>query len=215
MHESLFLGYLNRKMGFEVGMRVRVINQRTYKSFDLIDSTGSIRDINGSRIRVTLDGIRNPNSSYGSFYFTPGELEIIDMKEKVMQNITNYLNIAKVQFIDNNTTNPKTYDYANFDPHLCVGDICMVKTANHGFGLAKVMEIVDQNDIATPREVVASIDTSAYDERVAKRDKAAELKVKMQERVKQLQDIALYKMMAENDSTMSELLNEYQAVSEM
>ena len=215
MHESLYLGYLNRKLGFEVGMRVRVINQRTYKSVDLIDSTGIIRDINGSRIRVTLDGIRNPNSSYGSFYFTPSELEIVDMKEKNMQNnITNYLNIAKIRFIDSPYSSTKTYNYANFDPDLTVGDICVVRSANHGFGVAKVEEIVEQNDIATQREVVAKVNTDAYDERVANRTKSAELRAKMQDRARQLQDIALYELMAGNDTTMSELLKEYKSVTE-
>lgn len=44
------------------------------------------------------------------------------------------------------------------------------------------------------------------------RNKAAELKAKMEARAKQLQDIALYKMLAENDPDMAELLNEYQAI---
>ena len=130
-----------------------------------------------------------------------------------MQNyITNYLNIAKIKFIDNCYNNSKTYEYANFDPDLNVGDVCVVKSAHHGFGIAKVEEIVERNDIITQREIVAKVDTDAYKERVANRAKAAELKSKMQERLKQLQDIALYKMMAENDPTMSEMLKEYQDI---
>lgn len=211
------LCYLNRKLGFEVGSRVKVIHS-SYKNFVLIGECGTVRDITGGRIRVGLDDVNNPNSSYGSFYFKPSELEILDkqMEVKTMQNtITNYLNIAKIQFIDGAYSNTKTYDYANFDPELEVGDVCVVKSAHHGFGLAKVVEIVEQNDIATQREIVAKVNTDAYNERVANRAKAAELKVKMQERVKQLQDIALYKMMAENDPTMTELLKEYQAVTGM
>ena len=133
----------------------------------------------------------------------------------MQNNITNYLNIAKIKFIDSPYSGTKTYDYANFDPELTVGDICVVKSANHGLGIAKVEEIVDRNDITTQREIVAKVDTSAYDERVANRTKSVELKAKMQERVRQLQDIALYKIMAENDPTMSELLKEYQAITEM
>jgi hypothetical protein len=210
------MGYLNRKLDFEVGSRVRVVTQKAYKSVNLIGECGIVRDVHGSNIRVNLDNMRNTNSSYGSYYFTPGELEIIDdqMEVKTMQNnITNYLNIAKIKFIDNTYANLKTYEYANFDPDLTVGDICVVKSANHGYGVAEVVDIIEQNDITTQREIVARVNIDAYRERLDNRAKAAELKTKMQERVKQLQDIALYKMMAENDPTMSEMLKEYQAVT--
>lgn len=218
MYESLYLGYLNRKLGFEVGSRVRVAKQHKYKSVDLIGECGSVRAINGSDISVRLDNTRNPNSSYGVFYFAPGDLVVIDKQMEVttMQtNITNYLNIAKIKFIDGLYETKRLYEYANFDPELKVGDICVVKSANHGFGLAKVEEIVEQNDIATQREIVAKVNVDAYNERVANRAKSAELKAKMKERVRQLQDIALYQMMAENDPTMSELLKEYKAVTEL
>lgn len=204
--------YLNRKLGFEVGSRVKVVHN-SYKNFYLIGECGTVRDTTGGKIRVGLDNVNNPNSSYGSFYFKPSELEIIKfkMEEKTMQNnITNYLNIAKIKFIDSPYSTTKTYDYANFDPELKVGDVVVVKTANHGFGVAKVEEIVDQTDIITQREIVAKVDTDAYNERVANRAKAAELKAKMQERAKQLQDVTLYKLLAESDSTMSELLKAYQ-----
>lgn len=218
MYESLYLGYLNRKLGFEVGSRVRVAKQNKYKALDLVGECGTVRAVNGGNISVNIDNARNPNSSYGVFYFAPGDLVVIDKQMEVttMQtNITNYLNIAKIKFIDGLYETKRLYEYANFDPELKVGDICVVKSANHGFGLAKVEEIVEQNDIATQREIVAKVNVDAYNERVANRAKSAELKAKMKERVRQLQDIALYQMMAENDPTMSELLKEYKAVTEL
>lgn len=222
-YDYLYLSFLNKKMGFEVGTRVRVVAPNKYKSVNLIGEYGTIRDIHGDSIRVNLDDIRNPNSSYGSFYFKPRELAIVcenaelkkHLEEKTMQNnVTNYLNIAKIKFL-NNSIGTTTYEYANFDPELKVGDICVVKSAHHGFGIAKVEEIVEQTDIITQREIVAKVNMDAYNERLDNRAKAAELKVKMQERVKQLQDIALYKMMAESDSTMSEMLKEYQSIMGM
>lgn len=86
----------------------------------------------------------------------------------------------------------------------------MVKSLHHGYGLAIVTEILHQNDIQTPREIVAKVDTEAYDNREKSRKLAAELKAKMQERAKQLQDIALYQMLAKEDSEMQDLLNCYQ-----
>lgn len=202
-------------MSFEVGSRIKVVKQKCYKTFDLIDEVGTVRSINGSKIGVNLDNIRNPNSSYGAFYIDPAELVLLNKntEEIFMQNnISNYLNIAKIKFIDNSYSTTKTYEYANFEPNLTVGDICVVRSAHHGLGVAKVEEIIERNDVATQREIVAIVNTDAYEERVANRAKAAELKVKMQERVKQLQDVALYKMMAENDPTMMEMLKEYQSI---
>lgn len=215
-YDYLQMYHLNKKMGFEVGSRVRVVKHSAYKAFDLIGECGTVDNISGS-IRVVLDDIRNPNSSYGAFYFKPGELEITDklMEVKTMQNsVINYVNIAKIKFI-NNSINTNTYEYANFDPELKVGDICVVKSAHHGFGIAKVEEIIEQNDVVTQREIVAKVDIEAYKERLANREKAAALKAKMQERAKQLQDIALYKMMADNDPVMLEMLKEYQDIVNM
>ena len=76
--------------------------------------------------------------------------------------------------------------------------------------LARVVEILEGNSYETPREVVAVVDTRFYDERVEAREKATKLKARMQERAKKLQDISLYRMLAENDSEMMNLLNEYQ-----
>ena len=82
----------------------------------------------------------------------------------------------------------------------------------HGMGLATVIEIVDRNDIETQREVVAKVYTGGYDSRVALRAKVAELKAKMQERAKKLQDVALYQMLAKEDTEMAALLQEYQSL---
>jgi hypothetical protein len=53
---------------------------------------------------------------------------------------------------------------------------------------------------------------TAFDYRVSVRKQAAELKAKMQERAKQLQDIALYQMLAKEDSEMMELLGQFQSL---
>ena len=125
-----------------------------------------------------------------------------------MQNITNYLNIATIKYLDSDKVS--NYKYANFDPTLSVNDFCVVKSLNHGLGLARVVEIIDQNDLALVREIAAKVDMQDYDFRVAARKDAAELKAKMQERAKKLQDIALYQMLAKDDPEMQDLLNRYQ-----
>lgn len=204
------------------GMRVVVnANQTSYKKSYLGCPGTVIKDLTFpyDKFEVALDGEDNVRSMSGHFYFKGFELSAatdntIDiLEENNMQNITNYLNIAKIRFIDGN--NSSTYEYANFDPSLKEGDMCVVKSAHNGLGVATVVEIINRTDIQTLREVVAKVDTEAYDLRVANRAQMAELKGKMKERAKQLQDIALYQMLAKDDPDMAALLNEYQSISGM
>lgn len=203
---------------FTKGTRVLVRRCTSYKKYDYEGKIGTVvTNAYGTygKVLVKLDGETNPYSCTGNFYFKPHELTVISdqdndiLEENNMENfVVNYLNIAKIQYIDNDM--PSRWDYANFEPTLKKGDLCVVKSLNHGLGLARVVDIVEQNDIRTNREIVARVDTQDYDFRVASRKDAAELKAKMQERAKQLQDIMLYQMLAKEDPDMQELLNRYQ-----
>lgn len=203
---------------YRVGTRV-VVNSKcvSYKRSPVTGFTGTV--VNNSsygafgKLAVELYNRRNPMSASGCFYFRPEELDIVDdnMEENNMQNITNYINIVRIQYLNSNTQSG--YYYANFDATLKEGDLVVVKSLNHGLGLAKVTEIVDATDIGTPREIVAKVDTADYDTRVATRKAAAELKAKMDQRAKQLQDVALYQLLAEKDSEMAALLAQYRDLS--
>lgn len=204
---------------FNIGDRVMVFKCDSYKRKNLAGTFGVVKDImdyDGGKFAVELDGVRNTLSSKGYHYFKPHELVIInDFKSHVkendtMPNITNYFNAVKIQFIGD--TMPCKYIYANFDSYLKVGHLCVVKPAHHGIALAKVVEILDGNDYETPREIVSIVDTSFYDERVKAREKLAELKSQMEKRAKQLQDIALYEMLAKDDPAMMDLLNQYRSL---
>ena len=205
------------KTGFISGMRVQVIKQHKYLKTNLIGKLGTVKYGYGNEVTVELDGMRNAYSGPGHFYFKPSELEIVDecintMEENNnMSTITNYYNAVKIQYIDN--TAPSSYIYANFESNAKVGDLCVIKSAHHGFGLAKIIEVIDRNDFeVSSREVVTVVDMRYYDERVKNRAKAAELMCKMKERAKKLQDIALYQMLAKDDPEMMTLLEEYQAL---
>lgn len=203
---------------FGVGARVRVIRQRKYPAENLKGLIGTVRTDSGNNVSVIFDTIKNPRSSYGCFYFKASELEAVDefIYENVKENnmsvckITNYLNVARVEFP--NTTG--TYMVANFDEGLKKGDLCVV-TRDRYFSVAKVVEILVQNDIDVEREVVTKLYTEDYDRRVECRAKAAELKSKMEARAKQLQDIALYQMLAKDDPDMAALLQEYQGLPKL
>lgn len=213
---------MNRESDFVEGMRVIVRNPYRYRTEQLYGLIGTVANDHGTNVAVILDTVKNPRSSYGRYYFKPYDLEVVDdpnnknMEENInMSNvpkITNYFNAVKIQYLDN--TSPSSYIYANFIADIKVGDMCVIKSANHGFGLAKVVEVIDRNDYdVCSREVVAVVDTRDYDERVTTRAKASELLNTMKERAKKLQDIALYQMLAENDPEMAELLKEYKGLT--
>jgi hypothetical protein len=216
------MGYYDslRNQGYGVGMRVKVVHQWVYPTMELIGLVGTIETVYSNQIAVRLDDVYNRRSSRGLFYFKASELKVIeeDIKEEnAMSNITNYLNAVKIKFFSDSGSSQ--YLYANFDPELAVNDVCVVKypSKGGGMGVATVVEIFDKADVNVEidREVVAKVDMQPYDYRVATRAKAAELKAKMQERAKKLQDIALYQMLAKDDADMLALLQEYQALPEM
>lgn len=202
---------------FGVGARVKVIRQpNKYWKDKLVGLIGTVRSESGKSISVIFDTVQNERSSYGCFYFKVTELELMDepnneiMEEKNMPKITNYFNAVTVQFIGD--VNPCPCVYANFDEGLKVGDLCVVKPAHHELALARVAKIIDKNAIELQREIVAKVYTDDYDFRVEMRNKAAELKAKMEARAKQLQDIALYQMLAKDDPDMADLLERYQSL---
>ena len=198
---------------FKVGDRVRVIKQRKYPSEKLLNLVGTVRSTcYGPQIAVSLDDCKNARSSCGYYYFKESDLEYENMEEKNMEKFTDYLNCAHVELVSNNTS--YSYYCANFDPDLNVGDYCAVKCGNK-LNLAIVIEIVDKHEGNFAGEVVAKVYTDAYDSRVKVRERAVELKAKMEERAKQLQDVALYKMLAENDPGMADLLREYQDLTKV
>lgn len=204
---------------FEVGDRVRVIARGHYKD-RAVGRFGVVKSCwwGSDSIGVTLEGISNGSSKYGYFYFKSHELEFLSCEttntkifggENTMQNIENYINIALVQFLDDSRAPAGLYEYANFDESLQVGDQCVVMSAHHGLGLAEVVDFKEKATAPVLREIVARFDTSAYNARVEQRKKAADLKIKMQERAKQLQDLALYQVLAQNDSEMAQMVKDY------
>lgn len=200
---------------FEVGQRVTVTGPGHYRGKH-IGRSGEVYAVYDSSVSVLLDGIINKNSGYGVFYFKRTELTHEEtteknMEDKKMQKMTNFVNVAEVQFLDEKVPF-RTYEYANYDPDIKVGDLCVVASAHHGMGLAEVVELK-----ATPREdlyreIVCKVDTAAFDARVETRAKAAELKEKMQERAKQLQDIVLFQTLAKEDPEMQAMLEAFKAL---
>lgn len=116
------------------------------------------------------------------------------------------------------TTN--TYNYALFDDEIQQYDNCVVKSANHGFGIASIEEIIDNIDNISVtdnngniREIVCKIDMSAFHKRIDDRRRALQLKKEMDKKVQELQGLALYKIMAENSPELKAMLSEYEELT--
>lgn len=207
-----------------VGCRARVLGQGHYRG-RCIGQTGTIRAVwSSTNVAIDLDLMSNKDSTKGYFYFGLSELEILDTKnikaaeaaekgENKMQKMTGYLNIAVIHFL-NDDTPFRTFECANYTPDLAAEDICVVMSANHGMGLAEVVEIKDRTEGDIFREIVARVDSSEYEHRVEQRKQAAELKAKMQERAKQLQDIVLYQTLAKEDPEMAQMLKDFMALNQ-
>lgn len=205
---------------FGIGARVRVIRQKKYQDCNLVGLVGTVRTDNGGTVTVLFDDITNHRSQYGCFYFTANDLVKVDdnvnesKEDKNMEKITNYLNVAKVASLRDSRANPRVYSYANFIPDLKVGDLVAVRDIDDDrMVILRVFRIEDRNDTAMSGEVVCKLDTTDYDTRVQARIKAAELKAKMEALAKQLQDVALYRMLAETNPEMAALLEEYQGLT--
>lgn len=212
------IGYGIDRTGFRVGMPVRVIKQNKYKKYDFTNRIGIIQyGYCASSIAVAFDEIMNDLSEKGIFYFRAADLAIVDeethdrfKEDNNMEKIIGYFNAVKVKFIGDSCTS--RYIYANFNQDVEVGDLVVVKPAHHDIALARVEEILPDNTYETTREVINKVYTDAYNYRVKVREQAAALKAKMDERAKQLKDVALYQMLAKDDHEMASLLSEYQAL---
>lgn len=191
---------------FSVGDRVEVVDGSPYKQIPK-GSMGTIHSIYQSNCRIAIDGKTNKASSYGHFYFKYNQIKHVNEGSTTIME-GNY-RIVEVLFIEGNNTG-KSYPYACYDPTIEIGDICVVKTGHHGYSLAKVHEILTSTDEEVTREIVCKADFSEYNKRVENRKRMAELKALMNARAKQLQDVALFKMLAESDPDMANMLAEYE-----
>ena len=147
-----------------------------------------------------------------SYYFYEDELILISKKEnEQMAKLTGYKQVAAIK------QGYSTYYYAIYDDgrKYYPGDTVIVSGAASGM-VQKIEEIVDPEEAAKrmgnksiTAEVIAYVDTSAYEERVAKRKEAVELKKKMDQVIKQMDENHKYEMYAERNPELKAMLDTY------
>ena len=195
-------------MKFSIGDRVMILTNGRYRTID-VGMIGTVRTTYGGNIAVKLDDAYNDRSSRGYFYFTEKQLVLLEGDYELKME-GNY-RIADVQFIEG-ANKTEVYAYACYDEDVNVDDICVVKSAHHGFGLAKVIRFREKTDEVITREVVCKGDFSKFEAREEARKMRNELKKTMAKRASALQELAMYEMLAKSDPEMADLLRNYKEV---
>ena len=147
-----------------------------------------------------------------SYYFYEDELILISKKEnEQMAKLTGYKQVAAIK------QNYGTYYYAIYDDgrKYCPGDKVIVSGAANRT-VHTISEVINAEEAVNrmgnkniTAEVIAYVDTSAYEERVAKRKEAEELKKKMDRVIKQMEENNKYEMYAEKNPELKEMLEAY------
>ena len=191
---------------FEKGIRVKIHCTTKYGG-KLNCKIGTVAYNAGyGTIGVAVDDAINRNSNHGWYYFYETQLEIFT-DEGVTKMEGNY-RIALIRFLEGQNTD-KEYPYACYDPLLAVNDKVVVKTAHHGFGVGVITDFIENAGQDITREILVFADFRAYEKRLESLKRRDELRKEMAKKAAQMQEIALYKMLAQDDPTMAEMVKEY------
>lgn len=90
------------------------------------------------------------------------------------------------------------------------GDLVVCETAR-GYGVGKVVgeEVRESRRKIASAWIVSKIDLTAHKARLEKEKRMAEIKSKMLERKKSLDEDAMFRLLAKDDTAMADLLKEY------
>lgn len=202
-------------MKFFLDSKVRIVASSKYDK-KYIGMTGIVDNTSRSDvIGIQIPGCVNPKSEKGIFWFYYDEIEFIESEENIMLNHNEDFKVAGVKFLSGSNQD-KEYYYALFADNADVqeGDLVVVQTGHHGLALAQISSIddTDKNKVQCSREIVSIVDTTAFESRKAQRVARAKLKAEMDKRVSELQETALYELLAEKDPALADMLNKYKAL---
>lgn len=98
------------------------------------------------------------------------------------------------------------------------GELVVVMSGHHGMVIARVIEVTGpdggpiQAKVRYGRQIVDRINTSGYEARVEAEKEYERIKTAMDARVKELQKIAVFEMLAEKDDKLKELLEHFRSL---
>ena len=112
-----------------------------------------------------------------------------------------------INFISGSNTNVP-YTYAAYEDYA-EGDYVVVHIGHHAMAIAKVKAMGNEDDkVEYGREIICKIDMTAYNARKPRAKRKAELKSRMEAKVKELQETAIFEMLAEKDEELAKMLKE-------
>lgn len=200
-----------------INARVTILQSNRYNN----SYAGMCGVVENTSSGETSLGIRIPNhfnvrGNSGLFWFAEDEVEFIDRKENIMLNHNEDFKVVGVKFLSGSNQD-KEYYYALFPDNADAmeGDLVVVQTGHHGLALAQISSIddTDKNKVQCSREIVSVVDTSAFENRKAKRVALAKLKADMDKKVKELQETAIYELLAEKDPSLASMLADYKKLT--
>lgn len=209
--------------GLDYNARVRIIKDTEYRG----KHTGTFGTIikyygEGRKVGVLLDGKVNRASAYDCFWFSPSHVELIieteiEPERKDDKIMLKGYEVVRVKFLDEKYD--KTYNYALYPSEakdIITGDeLAIVATGHHGFALANIVGPADDGTkIEFGRQVVAIANTINYSNRLSAEKQLADLKKQMDAKVRDLQNNAIYEMLAEKDPELKGMLDAYKALTQ-
>lgn len=198
---------------FEIGNEVRVkSNHPSYSSYKgkYHNCIGTVDRVSGSRIGVLLHGYTNDLSGYGVFWFDQSELAYVNNKENNKEEYImdkNY-DAVKVKYLDISISKRELV-FAAYEPYE-VNDYVVVNSGHHGFVVGQITAVENvEGNVQYGREIICKVDMTAYNDRKARAKRRAELKGRMEAKVKELQETAIFEMLAKEDAGLAEMLKEF------
>ncbi|RGD73842.1 hypothetical protein [Anaerofustis stercorihominis] len=104
----------------------------------------------------------------------------------------------------------KIYDFKCYDENVDIDDLVLVDT-QYGVAVGKVVNFRLDGSNAK-KEVICKCDTTDFNFRKNKREELKTLKEKMDMKVKNLQELAVYEMLSKEDKELSDLLDKYKEI---
>ena len=164
-------------------------------------------------------------TTIGNWNYTKAE-----EKEKEKKEVREKMNMGKYNIVEVDFNKVNVHDkyrttgkyYAYYDLKLSEDDVIVVKNPQ-GFSVAKVIKVIEKNEVTEQMrnyieygyEVVDLVSTCSYEERVENRKIAKELKIEMDRKMKKMQEITLYEMMAEKCPELKQMLESYKKLMEI
>lgn len=108
------------------------------------------------------------------------------------------------------------YVFVGYEDYHC-GD-CVITDTRNGFVIGRIIGEIDKppRNLSgrVMKEIVCKVDFKAFYKRKEVEEKRKEIERKLKERAKYLQGVALWEMLAKEDESMKELLDQYKGLDD-